>query len=72
MGLFSRSFDRSGNLLAEKVLSHDVYRTGGGSAGSSFAIMDSNGVLHLYDGTLNLVLEQNLREDRRVSEHFRI
>lgn len=71
-GAVLRRMDRSGNLLAEKVLSHDVYRTGGGSAGSSFAIMDSNGVLHLYDGTLNLVLEQNLREDRRVSEHFRM
>ena len=34
--------------------------------------MDSSGVLHIYDTTLNLVLETSLREDPRVVDHFRI
>jgi len=66
-----RRMDRRGLLVGEKALAHDAYRTGTGSAGSSIAIMDSSGVLHIYDAALNVVAESNLREDPRVVDHFR-
>jgi len=66
-----RRIDPRGVLIGEKALHHDAYRTGTGAAGSSIAIMDSNGVLHVYDAALNLVLESNLRADPRVVDHFR-
>lgn len=66
-----RRIDRRGLLVGEKALRHDVYRTGAGAAGSSIAIMDSGGVLYVYDAGLNLVVETNLREDSRVVDHFR-
>lgn len=66
-----RRIDRSGLLVGEKDLSHDAYRTGTGAVGSSIAIMDSSGVLHVYDAGLNVVAETNLREDPRVVDHFR-
>ena len=62
--------DRFGQLVAEKRLVHDAYRTGSRATGS-IAIMDSSGVLHIYDATLNLVLKTNLREDPRAADHFR-
>ena len=65
-----RRMDRFGHLVAEKHLGHDAYRTGSGTS-SSIAIMDSSGVLHIYDTGLNLVVETNLREDPRVVNHFR-
>ena len=43
-----RRIDRRGLLVGEKALPHDAYRTGVGAAGSSIAIMDSSGVLHVY------------------------
>jgi hypothetical protein len=66
-----RRIDRYGLLVGEKALHHDVYRTGAGVAGSSIAIMDSSGVLHVYDAGLNVVTETNLRDDPRVIDHFR-
>src|SRR5262249_40436280 len=65
-----RRLDPRGEVVAEKLLNHDAYRTGG-ARGDTFAIMDSSGVLHVYDMALQLVLETKLREDRRVTEHFR-
>ena len=66
-----RRLDRLGHLVGEKPLNHDAYRTGTGSVGSSIAIMDSSGILHIYDAALNIVIETNLREDPRVLDHFR-
>ena len=65
-----RRLDRNGHVIAEKHLFHDVYRTGSRAAGF-IAIMDSGGILHIYDSALNIVLESNLRNDSRVIEHFR-
>ena len=66
-----RRIDRCGLLVGEKTLHHDAYRIGAGTAGFSIAIMDSSGVLHVYDVGLNVVAETNLREDPRVVDHFR-
>jgi hypothetical protein len=66
-----RRLDRLGHLVGEKPLGHDAYRTSTGAAGSSIAIMDSSGVLRIYDAGLNLVVETNLHEDSRVVDHFR-
>lgn len=66
-----RRVGRLGQLVGEKPLSHDAYRTGTGVSGSSIAIMDSSGGLHVYDAGLNLILETNLHEDPRVVDHFR-
>lgn len=66
-----RRTDRHGCLVGEKALHHDAYRTGTGAAGSGIAIMDSSGLLHVYDEELNIVTESNLREDSRVVDHFR-
>ena len=65
-----RRMDRFGRLVAEKHLGHDAYRIGSGTS-SSIAIMDSSGVLHIYDTGLTLLVETNLREDPRVVNHFR-
>ena len=67
---FLRRMNRSGKLVAEKILSHDVYRTGSGISESSFAIMDSSGTLYIYDTALNLVARTRLRRDPRLREHF--
>lgn len=66
-----RRLDRLGQIVAEKPLAHDVYRTGTGTPGSNISIMDSDGVLHIYDAALNILLETNLREDPRIVDHFR-
>lgn len=66
-----RRMDRRGFLVGEKALRHDAYRTGAAAVGSSIAIMDFSGVLHLYDAKLNTIMESNLREDPRVVDHFR-
>lgn len=66
-----RRVDQRGFLIAEKALFHDTYRAGSGGAGSSIAIMDSSGNLHVYDARLSIVTESNLREDPRVIDHFR-
>lgn len=66
-----RRMDRRGLLVGKKALAHDAYRTGVGFAGSSIAIMDSGGVLHIYDAALNVLVESNLRDDPRVVDHFR-
>ncbi|MEM7519124.1 MAG: DnaJ domain-containing protein, partial [Planctomycetota bacterium] len=66
-----RRVDRLGRLVGEKALGHDVYRTGTGASGSSIAIMDSSGGLHIYDAELNVVTEKQLREDPCVVDHFR-
>ncbi|WP_417277345.1 J domain-containing protein [Castellaniella sp.] len=65
-----RRIDRHGLFVGEKALLHDVYRTGAAAVGSSIAIMDSSGVLHIYDAELNVIAESNLREDPRVVDHF--
>ncbi len=66
-----KRLDRNGNLVAEKVLHHDVYRESCSISSSNIALMSSDGVLYIYDDTLNPVLETNLREDNRVKEHFK-
>ena len=66
-----RRLDQFGGFVGEKPLNHDAYRTGVGSAGTNIAIMDSSGGLHIYDATLNIVTETNLRDDPRVVDHFR-
>ena len=66
-----RRLDLLGRTVGEKPLSHDVYRTGAGSTGSHIAIMDSTGILHIYDAGLNVVAETNLQGDPRVVDHFR-
>jgi hypothetical protein len=65
-----RRMSRSGKLEAERTLDHDVYRTGS-AEGHCFAIMDSAGTLHVYDGSLGPIIERNLREDKRIVDHFR-
>jgi hypothetical protein len=64
-----RRTDQRGTTLGEKTLDHDVYRRGASAAG--MAIMDSSGVLHVYDTDLNTITVSNLRKDPRVVEHFR-
>lgn len=66
-----RRIDRSGVLVGEKALAHDAYRTGTGATGSNIAVMDSAGVLYVYDESLQRVVETNLRNDPRVVDHFR-
>lgn len=66
-----RKLDRRGKVLAERVISHDTYRTGWGPKSAFCALMDSDGCLHVYDNSLSLVAERDLQNDRRVREHFR-
>ena len=66
-----RRLDRHGRLVGERTLSHVAYRTGAGHVGSSIAIMDSSGGLHIYDAALNVLTETDLQKDRRVVDHFR-
>ncbi len=66
-----RRVDKHGQTVADKQLDHDAYRVGIGSAGPGIAIMDSGGVLHIYDANTNLVLESDLAKDPRVVDHFR-
>ncbi len=66
-----RRLDRSGRLITEKHLKHDAYRTSSVASGINIAIMDSDGILHVYDARLNLLLETDLHKDPRVVDHFR-
>ena len=66
-----RRIDRYGCLVGELTLLHDVYRIGVGPVSSCIAIMDSKGLLNIYDEMLNILVESNLREDSHVIEHFR-
>jgi len=66
-----RRIDRSGQLVGERALEHNTYRTGSGITASGIAIMDSDGVLHIYDSQLHIIAETNLQEDSRVVDHFR-
>ena len=66
-----RRLDRLGQLVGEKYLYHNAYRASGGPTGANIAIMDTGGMLHIYDSALNLVMEWNLQEDPRVVDHFR-
>lgn len=66
-----RKINRSGCVIAEKSLSHNIYRIGCNSIGSFLAIMDKEGMLYIYDALLNLVAEKNLKNDKRVKQHFR-
>lgn len=66
-----RRIDRHGALIGERALRHDIHRTGVGATGASIAIMDSDGILYVYDAALNLVAESDLRVDPRVVDHFR-
>ena len=66
-----RRLDRVGCFVGEKTLNHDAYRIGTGSTGSHIAIMDSGGILHIYDAGLKVVTESNLQDDPRVVDHFR-
>lgn len=66
-----RRMNRYGQLICENSLHHDAYRVGAGAAGSGIAIMDTSGILHVYDAGLNITAESSLREDPRVVDHFR-
>jgi hypothetical protein len=66
-----RRVDRRGLVVGERGLSHDTYRTGTDASGSSIAIMDSTGMLYVYDAALNAVVQTHLQEDPRVVDHFR-
>ena len=66
-----RRLDIFGRFVGEKPLNHDAYRIGAGATGSHIAIMDSSGILHIYDAGLNVVTETNLQEGPRVVDHFR-
>lgn len=66
-----RKFDRAGKVVADRAIDHDTYRVGCGPTSASCAIMDKEGGLHIYDGSLALVVERDLQSDRRVKEHFR-
>lgn len=66
-----RKLDRFGNLISEKALNHDIYRFGCSPTGSFLAIMNSSGILYVYDAELNLVAEKNLQSDKRVKNHFK-
>lgn len=66
-----RKIDRTGKVVAERSIDHDTYRAGWGPTSAFCAIMDSDGHLHIYNGSLALVVERDLRSDRRVKEHFR-
>ena len=65
-----RRLDRADQSVVEKPLNHDVYRISIGSRGASTAIMDSSGILHIYDAALNPIMERNLQQDPRVVDHF--
>lgn len=66
-----RKFDRSGAIIAERGISHDIYRVGCSPTSAFCAIMDARGSLHIYNGTLGLVAERDLQNDRHVKEHFK-
>jgi hypothetical protein len=66
-----RKLDRNGKFLAECALSHDTYRVGWGLKSAFCVIMDRYGGLHIYDRSLTLVFERDLKNDRRVMDHFR-
>jgi len=66
-----RRFNRAGKVVAERAISHDMYRVGWGPTSAFCAIMDSDGGLHIYDSSLALVAERDLQSDMRVKEHFR-
>ena len=66
-----RRLDSLGNVVGDKHLGHDVYRTGTNPVGSNIAIMDSSGILHIYDAELNPICEKRLQDDPRVVDHFR-
>ena len=65
-----KRIDRYGCLVADKQLGHDAYRVGVGSSGPNLAIMDSSGVLHVYDENLDQIVNTNLRQDPHVVDHF--
>ncbi len=66
-----RKFDRSGNIVVERAISHDIYRVGCSPTSAFCIIMDAGGSLHIYNGSLGLVAVRDLQSDRRVKEHFK-
>ena len=66
-----RRLDGFGQVVGDKPLEHDVYRTGTNPVGSNIAMMDSDGGLYIYDAALKLLYETKLRDDPRVVDHFR-
>ena len=83
--LFTVSKDAGWAVVGERELqgderpdpAFDVVAMGGSGtwlldrSGSSIAIMDSSGSLHIYDVALSVVTETNLQKDPRVVDHFR-
>ena len=57
--------------MGDIPLGHDAYHVAGGFGRCGISIMDSDGRLHIYDESLNLVMETDLRDDSRVMDHFR-
>lgn len=66
-----RKLNRTGHVIAEKALNHNIYRIGCNPTGAFVAIMDKEGLLYIYDAALNLVTEKKLKNDKRVKQHFR-
>lgn len=66
-----RRVDRFGALVGDVPLHHPAYRIGASPMTSSIALMDTQGVLQIYDGALRRVCQTNLQEDLHVTEHFR-
>jgi len=66
-----RRIDRNGILIGEKALNHDVHHVRTSTSGSSITIMSSDGILYIYDESLNLIVENNLSKDKLVVDHFR-
>ncbi|MEQ9617731.1 MAG: J domain-containing protein [Deltaproteobacteria bacterium] len=66
-----RKLDRSGKVVAERAINHDIYRVGFKATSKYCIIMDSNGCIYIYDNFLKLIAKSDLQEDRRVKEHFR-
>ena len=63
--------DVFGKLVSEQAISHDIYRIGINPSRNQCAIMDRDGILYIYDASLNLTAQVNLQNDFRVVEHFR-
>jgi len=70
-----QSWDREGHIVASKGLRHDIYRTTVQTSGNAIAFMSRECELHVYDTTLNPIIERCLREKTEVStasEYFGI
>ena len=66
-----RRVDRDGVAVGDKALHHFPFHMSANATGSRIALVDSAGVLYVYDAQLQLVATANLLQDPRVLEHLR-